>query len=444
MKTEREFAFRLLEEAKKKGAEFAEVYLKSARNLSAEVKDQETDAVESSIDFGYSLRVIRKKRLGFSYATDLRKGDSVVEDAVEASKWAEEDDYLALPEPSPQQSMPIFDDAVASVGKEEAVIRACATEKAARVSDARITKVRKSSASFTCTDVLIMNSRGLDAMYSSTSATAEIMVVAEEGGDSQMGWDFEGSRFLGDVSPEAVGKRAAARALEMLGARKIRSVSAQVMLDSSVAADFLGIFSSLLSSESVQKGKSLLAKRIDEEVVSPRISIVDDGGVPRKLGSRPCDDEGVATSKKELIQDGVLLGYLYNTYTAKKDGVASTGNAVKGGFSLLPSVGRTNLYLTGSSLHPQTQNLPAQFDRGLFVTDAMGMHTANRISGEFSIGVSGLWIEGGKARHAVKEAVISGNILEFFRNVEAVGDDLRFYGNIGAPSLLIGPVDISA
>jgi len=163
-----------------------------------------------------------------------------------------------------------------------------------------------------------------------------------------------------------------------------------------------------------------------------------------KLGSRPFDDEGVPTSRKYLIKDGVLQGFLYNVYTAKKEGVMSTGNAVRGGFSGLPTVGPTNLYIPASPASSGPEDLCRVMDRGLYITDAMGIHTANPISGEFSIGVSGLWIDRGDVKYPVKEAVISANILDLFRRVSSVGSDLRFYGNVGSPSLLIGPTDISA
>ncbi len=274
-----------------------------------------------------------------------------------------------------------------------------------------------------------------------TSCAAQIMVVAEDGGDSQMGWDFDGSRFLGDVTFEKVGKNAARRALRLLGAKKMNSVKADVILDNSVATEFLGIFASLLSSDYVQKGKSLLAGKLHQKVVGELVNVVDDGSMERKLGSRPFDDEGVPTSKKYLIDCGMLSGYMYNVYTAKKDGVTSTGNAVKAGFSSLPGVGPSNLHIPASS---GSGDILAFLDKGLYITDAMGIHTANPVSGGFSIGVSGLWIEKGVVKYPVKEAVISGNILDFFGKVKAVGNDLRFYGNMGAPSMMIGPLDISA
>ena len=444
MRIDAGFAARLLEGAQKRGADLAEVYLRSLKKLSVDVREQEVDALESSVDFGYSLRIIKDRRLGFSYSREKGDADAVIENAIEASRWVEEDEYLDLPDPREHSSLRIFDDSVASMSQDDALSSALVIEKAALDADKRIRKVRKASASFSSKDVLIMNSKGMGKSYSSTSCAGQITVVAEENGDSQMGWDFDGSRFLGEVSFADVGRNAARRALQLLGAKKMERTRARVILENSVATEFLGILASLLSSEAVQKGRSLLAKRVRQEVVSPLLSVVDDGCIEGKLGSRPFDDEGVPTSRKYLIKDGVLQGYLYSVYTAKKDGVTSTGNAVKGGISALPTVGPLNLSLTVSPAYVCAGNLFAVVDRGLYVTDAMGIHTANPVSGEFSIGVSGLWIEGGMVKQPVKEAVISGNILDFFKRVEAAGDDFRFYGNVGAPSLLIGPTDISA
>jgi PmbA protein len=208
----------------------------------------------------------------------------------------------------------------------------------------------------------------------------------------------------------------------------------------------MGIFASLLSSENVQKGKSLLSGKLGKKVISHKINIIDNGLLRGKLGSSPVDDEGVSCREKSLIREGILLGYLYNTYTAKKDGVSSTGNAVRRGFSGLPSVGISNLYIEAVS-KTNVMGLKEIFksvDKCLYVTEAMGVHTANPVSGEFSIGISGLWIEKGEIAFPVKEAVISGNILSLFDNIEAVGDDLIFFGSIGTPSLLFGPTDISA
>lgn len=443
-----EFAIKLMNIAMKKGADKAEVYVKTSKSLSIEVKEQKIDTLESSMTMGYCIRVIKNNRLGFSYSTNPDEMDTVAENAIEASKYSEPDDYLELPsdlQPLAVSQPLIFDIDIASLSEDAAINRTLLIESSALNEDNRIKKIRKASGSFSTNNTYIVNSHGINAHYQSTGCSAQIMAIAEEGSESQLGWDYQGSRFLKDVSFEEVGRTAARRAAQLLGARKINSIKGFVLLDNSVSTEFLGILSSALSSESVQKKKSMLAGKKGAVVISDRLNIIDSGLLDGKLGSKPVDDEGVPASHKILIGKGILNGYLYNTYTAKKDGIASTGNAVRGGFTGIPTVGPTNLYIEPVSKEYTNdfQGLIKTINKGLYVIETMGMHTANPISGEFSVGASGLWIEDGEIKHPVKEAVISGNILDLFKKVVMVGDDLRFYGNIGVSSLLIEEIDIS-
>lgn len=443
---EKELAESVMHLALKKGADEVEVYIKSSKNLSIEIKDQKIDALESSYGIGYSLRVIKDKRLGFSYSTDIFEIESVVNKAVESAKWVDSDEYLELPYPSEMVNVEIFDPDISSISENEAVRKVMTLEKCAYDEDLRIKNIRKARGSFSRTEVIIKNSKGVDTQYCTTACTAQIMVMAEDENDKQTGWSFSGSRFLGDVSFEDVGRDASRRALQLLGSKKMNPQKANILLDNIIATEFVGIFASLLSSENVQKGKSLLSNKLGKRVINPRVNIIDNGLLHGKLGSSPVDDEGVSCKGKILIKEGVLLNYLYNTYTAKKDRVSSTGNAVRRGFSGLPSVGISNMYIEAVSQDSviHLKDIFKSLDRCLYVTDAMGVHTANPVSGEFSIGVSGIWIENGELAFPVKEAVISGNILSFFDNIEAVGDDFRFFGNIGSPCILFGPIDISA
>ncbi|BCB96514.1 PmbA protein [Dissulfurispira thermophila] len=443
-----EFALKLMEIALKIGADEAEVYVKTSKNLSVEVKEQKIDTLESSMTTGYCIRVIKDNRLGFSYSTNPDEIDIVAKNAIEAAKHSEPDDYLGLPsaiQPAAISQPLIFDNNIASLSEKEAINLTLLIESSAFSEDSRIKKIRKASGSFSISNTYITNSKGISAHYQSTGCSAQLMAIAEEGSESQLGWDYQGSRFLKDVSFEEVGRTAAHRAAKLLGARKINSIKGFVLLDNAVSTEFLGILSSALSSESVQKSKSMLAGKKGEVVISNRLNIIDSGLLDRKLGSKPFDDEGVPTSHKILIEKGVLNGYLYNTYTAKKEGIVSTGNAIRGGFTGIPTIGPTNLYIESASKEytNDLHGLVKTVNRGLYVIETMGMHTANPISGEFSVGASGLWIENGEIMHPVKEAVISGNILDLFKKVVMIGDDMRFYGNIGSPSLLIEQIDIS-
>ncbi|MBI5695818.1 MAG: TldD/PmbA family protein [Nitrospirae bacterium] len=229
--------------------------------------------------------------------------------------------------------------------------------------------------------------------------------------------------------------------MQLLGAKKATSGMFPVMLDNIVASEFLGVLAGSFSAESLQKGKSMFADRLGKVVCSPLITILDDALLPGGAGSRAFDDEGMPSRTTPLMVEGRLEGFLHNAYTAKKAGCTSTGNGSRGGFRSLPGVGSTNLYIKNGDVSPK--DLIASVKSGLLVKEVLGMHTANPISGDFSVGVSGLWIEGGKVSHPVREAAISGNVLTMFSEVDAVGDDLRMVGGIGAPSILLRPVSVS-
>lgn len=441
-----DFVNRLLDTAYSKGVDQAEVYLKISKNLNIDVKEQRIDSIEKSLTSGYCLRIIKDNRLGFSYSTDFKDIDRVIKSAISASDYSEPDPYLDLPSSIKPTSIPaIYDPSISSLSEDDAINLVMDIEKAAIREDKRIKKIRKASGGFIINEVYIKNTRNVEYHYSSTSCSAHIMLIAEDEEESQMGWDYQAFRYLSDLSFEDVGRTAAKRALKLLGAKKITSFKGSVLLDNSVAVEFLSILSSMLSAESIQKKKSLFRGKINTQVISDRISIVDNGQIDRKIGSKPVDDEGTPTSKKILIEKGILKGFMHNTYTANKDSTVSTGNAIRGGFFSLPSVGPTNLYLEPSTggFVSSFNNMVEIIEKGIYVIEAMGMHTANPISGDFSIGVAGLLIKKGKISHPVKEVMISGNILDLFKNVYLIGDDHRFYGNIGSPSLLIENIDIS-
>jgi PmbA protein len=446
MKTDAGFAEDVVAVAVRSGADEAEVFVRSSKGLSVEIKDQSVESLKSSSSFGYSLRVISGGRLGFSYSTDPIAARTVVREAIETARFSDPDPYLGLPGAGGAAEVKIYDPVIATMSEDEAIRSVMLLEKAVFAEDPRIARTRKAMGSFGFSQTTIANSKGVNASYASTFCSGQVSAVAEENGESQIGGEYDASCFLNEVSFEAIGSGAARRAVQLLGSRKIEGRKAAVILDNSVAVDFLGIIASSVSSDALQKGKSLLAGKIGQKVISPKVTVIDNGLLRGRLGSGPVDDEGVPCSEKLLIEEGVLVTYLYNTYTARKGGALSTGNAARGGFSSLPSVGATNLYLEAASPASVVERgrMIRSLDRGLYVVDAMGVHTANPVSGDFSIGVTGLWIEEGEVKYPVKEAVISGNILGLFGRIEEVGDDLRFYGSVGAPSLLIPDVDISA
>jgi PmbA protein len=446
MKINSGFAEELVSEALRSGADQAEIFMRSSKKLSVEIKGGKPDSLISSLSYGYGLRVIRDNRPGFSYSTDLTDRQNVINQALEAARFADQDNFLGFPEPSESPEVEICDPAIMELKEDTAVSLVTLLEKTTLKTDKRVTKVRKASGSFTSSETFLANSNDIAIRYLSTSCSAQVTAVADNGNESQTGWDFSGSRFLKNVSFEKTGRTAAERSVRLLGARTVPGARISVILDNSVAIDFLGVLASSFSSEALQKGKSLLKDKLGKEIVSPLINITDNGLLPGALGTKPADDEGVPVREKVLVRKGVLQGYLYNSYTARKGNTSSTGNAVRGGFSSAPSVGITNLCIEPVEGQKKAglKELFRSLGKGLYIVDAMGVHTANPVSGDFSLGVTGLWIEGGEVCFPVKEAVISGNILDLFHKIVGTGDDLVFYGSLGAPSLMISDVDLSS
>ncbi len=422
----------------------ADVFIRSFSATSVEVKDQKLDAFERARDTGAGLRVLVNGRLGFAFTTDLSDAalKTLALAAVTNAQNTEPDPHQSIPErnQAPYGPVAIHDPALVRLTEKEKIDRVMAMEREAFRVDPRIKRIRKAQASFSESETVILNTNGSEVAFRGTACSSSIEVVAEEQGESQAGSEFDVNRFYGKLLIEEVGRRAAQRALDLLGARHIDSVKAPVVLEATVAQEFLSMLASGFSAESVQKKRSLFIGKLDTKVVSPMISVLDDGLLEGGLGTAPSDDETVPMKKKTIIERGRLAMFLYNTYTANKDGAASTGNGMRGGFKGLPGVGVTNLYIEpGKST---LLELLAAAGRGLYITDVMGMHTANPISGDFSVGATGFWIEKGKKSYPVREITMAGNILDLMKNVAVVGSDIRFSGRIGSPSLLISEVSI--
>ena len=440
----KETAGKVLSLAASLKADAADVFLRSSASTSIEVKDQKVDAFDRAQDRGAGLRVLVNGRMGFAFTTDLSDSAlmTLAQAAVTNAQNVEQDPCFSIPERLSAEYPPIniYDPAMASLSEQEKISRVMAMEREAFAVDPRIKRIRKASAHFSASETLIMNTHGAAVSYQSTAASSSIEVVAEDKGESQAGSDFDVNRFYSKLMIEEVGKRAARKALDLLGARHLDSIKAPVILEAEVAGEFLSMMASGFSAENVQKKKSLFIGKLDTEIVAPIITVLDNGLLEGGLGTAPSDDETVPMKKKTVIEKGRLALFLYNTYTANKDKTVSTGNGMRGGFKGLPGVGVTNLYIDPGTL--SLDALIVSLDQGLLVTEIMGMHTANPISGDFSVGATGFWIEKGKKAYPVREITIAGNILDLMKHVDAVGSDLRFSGRIGSPSLRIKELSI--
>jgi PmbA protein len=421
-----------------------EISFGSSRNLSIEVKEQKIDTFKCSTPVGVSIRVLKSGGMGFSYSTSMDDSalSGMVENAVVGALNQTPDPNNCFPLPLEYPVIEgLYDETLSSVAEQEKIRRAMDLERLALGADPCVRRVRKAHYGESEHEVWIMNSLGVAGRYRGTSVSCSVSAVAEEGDDSQMGWDFGFSNFFSGIRVEAVAGNAASKALGLLGARKIPTMRCPVVLDNYVASEILEVLAPSFLAENIQKGKSMLAGRLEKEIFSVLLRIRDDGTLPGGMATAPFDAEGVPQQDTLLVENGLLRAFLYDTYTARKEGTVSTGNAVRGGAKNPPRMGVSNFFIENGT--DSRAEMIRGIDKGVLLTDVMGMHTANPISGDFSVGATGIYIDRGELSFPVKGIAIAGNILDLFGNVEMIGDDIRFYGGVGSPSLKIGALDIS-
>ncbi|MBW1741868.1 MAG: TldD/PmbA family protein [Deltaproteobacteria bacterium] len=427
------------------GLDGYEVYVANSSGLTIEIKDGDIDVFVNSDDVGIGLRVLKEQRPGFVFSTKLLAEDvpRLVRQVVRGARATDPDPFIGFPVPSVQTSPQLdqFDHDLHKTPIGDKIDMARGLEAAAKSSDPRVKKVRKAAYVETTGSVTIRNHSGLDLSYDRTLVSGNIMVVAEDRGNAEIGWDYGFSPFLGQLEMDSIGATAAGRAVRMLGASPVRSMQTTAILAPWVASDILSVLSASFLADNLQKGKSMLLGRMGEQVFSSQVTIVDDGLYPGGMASSPFDDEGSLRQKTVLVSEGVIQGFLYDQHTANKENRGSTGNAGRHGIKAPPWVETTNSYIPKGSFTPD--ELVSSLGEGLMVTDLIGLHTADPISGDFSVGAAGLWIKGGEAAFPVKGVAISGNLMDLFNNVDGVGTDLAFYGKTGAPSLRISTLNIA-
>ncbi|HOI14939.1 MAG TPA: TldD/PmbA family protein [Geobacteraceae bacterium] len=421
-----------------------EISAGASRNLSLEVKERKIDSFKCSSPVGVSVRILKSQGMGFSYSTSMSDADleRMIDAALVAAENQTPDPWHGFSAPSPFPFVGgLFDEGLAAIDEQEKVRQAMELERLTLAADARVKRVRKASYGESEYEVYIRNSEGVEGGFRGTSVSASVSVVAEEGDDSQMGWDFGFGTHFSDLRVDEIAATAASRALALLGARKIATLRCPVVLDNQVASDILEVLAPSFLAENVLKGKSMLAGRMGKKVFSPCLRIRDNGLLPGGMATAPFDAEGVPQQDTLLVDDGVLGKFLYDGYWARRDGAVSTGNSTRGGVKSPPHLGISNFYIENGSI--PAADLVRGIDKGVFITDVMGMHTANPISGDFSVGASGFYVENGVIAYPVKEIALSGNIIDLFGSVEMIGNDLRFFGEVGSPSLRIAALDVS-
>lgn len=438
------FAKNLLVKSKKLGVDGAEVYIIQSQDLSIEVANGEIETLKNAESKGVGIRIFKNGRMGYSFSSDFSNIalERVVHQAVANSAIVEKDPFNKLPNGKfNYPKLDLYDPEIISTAIEDKINIAKEIELAARAEDKRITITENSTYQDSVYSVTIVNSNGLEAVYMGAYCGVYAFLVGEENGDSQTGFSVQYKLKYRQLNPQKVGKEAAQKAVRMLGAKKISTQKATIVLDPYVVTNFLNVLSPSLSAESVQKGKSIFAGKTGEMVAANNVSIIDDGTMPGGVASSPFDGEGVACQKTVLIEKGKLNAFLHNTYTAAKDNLDSTGNGTRSSYKSTPEVGTTNFYLDKGDL--TRESLLKDIERGLYITEVMGIHTANPISGDFSVGAAGIWIENGEFKYPVRGIAIAGNLANLLMSIDAIADDLTFFVGKGAPTVRIKEMVIS-
>lgn len=429
-----------------RGATAAEVIAREETEFSVSVRLGAIDTLTEADSSALGLRVLVDGRQSSVSTSDYRASalETLVDEAIALARVTSIDESADLPDASAMADnipdLELYDPAIAELSADARIDMALRAESAARDVDARITNFDRGGFGTTVGRTVLANSLGFAGSYDSTMISLSAIPVATDGDAMQRDYWYDMRRSLADMEPpESIGRKAAVRALRRLNARKVETCDVPVVLEPTVARDLLGTIFSACSGESVYRKASLFADRRGERVAATGLTIVDDGRVPRGIGSRPFDGEGLATRKTVVIRNGVLEEFLLNTYTGRKLGLPSTGNASRGIVGQA-SVGSGNLYI-----EPGVQGIEEivrSVKSGFLVTDLMGFGV-NIVNGDYSRGAAGMWIEDGEIAFPVEEVTISGNLKEMLQGIDMIGNDLEFRGRTAAPTLRIDRMRVS-
>ena len=436
----------LLAAAKRSGATEADVVIADGENLSVQVRLGAVDRLTKAREKRLGLRVFVGKRSACTSTSDFSAGSlqqlvaqtcalakAVVEDPVSGLAAA---DQMAKEQPD----LDLYDDTKLDTDRQ--IELAKRAEAAAMSEDERITNSEGADFDSSSGRIVLGNSHGFIGEYRSSSFSLAVSPIATDpqtGAMQRDGWYAMQRKFSKLEEPEAVGIEAARRTVRRLGARKVGTKRVPIVFDQEMAGSLLGNLCSALSGYSLYKMASFLTGQLGKPLAPDYITVYDDGRMVGGLGSRPFDGDGLPTRKNTIVENGVLKSYLLDTYSGKKLGLPSTGNASRS-VGESPSVGPTNFYLVPGT--KTVQDIIGTVKDGLYVTELIGFGI-NMVTGDYSRGAGGFWIENGELVYPVEEITIAGNLQQMFKDIEIVGSDLVFRGRITSPTLKIAEMMVA-
>jgi len=440
----KDLASELLKAARSAGADAADLLISEGTEFSVTVRKGEVETLTEAGSKALGVRVFVGKRTASTYTSDFSWPTLVrlVDEAVGMARVTSEDDAAGLPDemvPPEELDLALFDPSPLELPAAERIERARRAEAVA-LDTPGIVNSQGASWSSGEGSMLLASSRGFLGGYRTSSVSLSVVPQAEKDGQMERDHWYTAGRGLADLEPpEQVGRTAAERTLRRLGARQAPTGEVPVVFDPDTAGEILGTLFSAISGYAVFRNATFLKDRLGEEVASPLLTLVDEGRRYRGLGSRPFDGEGLPTRRNVPIERGVLRHFMCDSYSARKIAARPTGSARRG-IGGGPSVGASNLYFEPGTLAPEA--IIGSVARGLYVTDLIGFGV-NVVTGDYSQGAFGHWIEDGRLTHPVHEVTIAGNLRDMLRGVDAVGDDLVFRGASASPTLRIRKMTVS-
>lgn len=430
----------VFKKAKQKNIEEFEIYFLSGTNTSLKVYNEKIDSFSDNQNQGISFRGKFKEKMGYSYTESFTEEDAdfLIKEAEENASVIESDDEQIIYDGKGNYvSVETYDSSLENleISKiEEFLIN---MEKEALQYDSRIKRVSTCVFGMGKSERIIKNSKGVDLRDRGNVAYVYISVAAEENGIIKTGSEFKVGRDFNEFNYKEISHRAAYKALSKFNSISVDLKESRCVIENLAFTSLLESMAGIFSAEAVQKGVSLLKGKIGEKIASDKVSVIDNPHLEKSEGAASFDSEGVPTKYKELISNGVLKTYLYNLKTAKKDGVESTGNASKGGYKGTVGISSFNLYVQNGV--KSFEELLKDVNEGILITDFAGLHSGlNSISGDFSLAAEGFIIENGKKGRALNQMTVAGNFFEVLKNIEEVGDDIRFsLSSTGSPSVII-------
>lgn len=441
----KEFQKTVIDRAKKSGFEDCEIYYQGGESFQIFINKGEVEQYETSKVSGAAFKGVINGKIGFAYSErfDEDAADFIIKAAIENSdidENAEEDIFFTGSE---YAKIKLYNEELDKVSTDDKICKAKELEKSVLDFSDKVRAVDRCIYGDEKIDISIMNTKGLDAQYSTNSMVAYASVICSADNDIKTGGDFICGNDFSKFNPQSLGEKIAEETEKHIGAKSIKSGRYNIVLKNSAMSDILSTFSDSFSAEQALKGLSMLEGKENKKIASDCVTIRDDALLENGYSSAIFDGEGVPCQNKVVVENGILKTFLYDLKYAAKAGKKSTGNGFRAGFKSPVSVGCTNFYIQKGNR--SFDEIVGAADNGVYITDVEGLHAgANPVTGDFSLSAEGFLIENGKISTPVEQITVAGNFFKIIEGIKLISDDLKFsMSGVGSPSVLVEDINIS-